>query len=210
MYTVEGFLTVMDKGGPVMWVIFAVAWLALVLLVERALRLHTWITQAKVEQQGLTSQRDYQPPRPNGRGVSPVAMLYHSLEWQDIHDHATLDKQIHAHLAELLPKLEGVLPTIAVLASLLPMLGLLGTVIGMIQVFESIAIAGTGDPRQMADGISQALLTTASGLIIAIPVVFFHHLLAKRLHILLSIVEQSVHVIRQRQPGIQEDVHEPG
>jgi len=78
---------------------------------------------------------------------------------------------------------------------LLPMLGLLGTVTGMINVFEVIALHGTGNPQEMAFGISQALLTTASGLVIAIPVIFFHHLLVQRLQMVLAATEQSLQVV---------------
>jgi len=78
---------------------------------------------------------------------------------------------------------------------LLPMLGLLGTVTGMIQVFEVIALQGTGDPQEMAHGISQALLTTASGLIIAIPVIFCHHLMVRQLRHVLAVTEQSMHAV---------------
>ena len=83
-------------------------------------------------------------------------------------------------------------------STLLPMLGLLGTVVGMINVFEVIALHGTGDPQEMANGISQALLTTASGLIIAIPVIFAHHLLVQRLQALLATTEQSLLVVMNR------------
>ena len=101
-------------------------------------------------------------------------------------------------MKELMPRLEGMLPTIAVLGSLLPMLGLLGTVVGMIEVFEVIALHGTGNPQEMANGISQALLTTASGLIIAIPVIFFHHLLVRHLRYLLALTEQSLLLVYHR------------
>jgi biopolymer transport protein ExbB len=97
-----------------------------------------------------------------------------------------------------MPKLEGTLPTIAVIGGLLPMLGLLGTVTGMINVFEVVAVHGTGNPQEMAYGISQALLTTASGLIIAIPVIFCHHLLSRRLRYTLAVTEQSLQHIQQR------------
>lgn len=204
----DAFLTMMDQGGPVMWVIFWVAWLAFILLVDRALRLRAWIKSAQVEQNGFKTDSLYQPPKPNGYSTSPIAMLYHALDWKEIRDLSDLDKQINAHLPEIMPKVSAVLPTIAVIASLLPMLGLLGTVLGMIQVFDVIATQGTGDPRLMADGIAQALLTTAGGLIIAIPVIFFHHLLAKQLHLLLSMVEQSIHLMRKRGDFGQVDRHE--
>lgn len=72
------------------------------------------------------------------------------------------------------------LPTVAVLAAVTPLLGLLGTVTGMIETFQSITLFGTGDPKLMSGGISQALITTQLGLSVAIPLVLFHSLLSGR------------------------------
>jgi len=69
---------------------------------------------------------------------------------------------------------------LATIGTISPLLGLLGTIVGMISAFESIARAGTGDPQVVAGGISTALLTTAGGLIIAIPSIIFHRYLAAR------------------------------
>ncbi|MFW2372652.1 MAG: MotA/TolQ/ExbB proton channel family protein, partial [Gammaproteobacteria bacterium] len=79
--------------------------------------------------------------------------------------------------------------------ALLPMLGLLGTVTGMINVFEVIALHGTGKPEEMASGISQALLTTASGLIFAIPVIFLHHLLSRKVNELMVTTSQTMQIL---------------
>jgi biopolymer transport protein ExbB len=87
-----------------------------------------------------------------------------------------LDEQ----LAEESSLLNRGLPTVAVLAAVSPLLGLLGTVTGMIETFQSITLFGTGDPKLMSGGISQALITTQLGLAVAIPLVLFHSLLAGR------------------------------
>lgn len=192
------FLDLMQRGGPVMWVIFATAWLSIILLIERALQIATWSSLALKDQSALNKDSHYQPVNGSKRRASPVAQIIHRIPWPEIGSKEDLSKQINIHLAELMPLLEGRLPTIAVLGSLLPMLGLLGTVVGMINVFEVIALHGTGNPQEMASGISQALLTTASGLIIAIPVIFFHHLLVARLRVLLAITEQSLLIIHNR------------
>jgi biopolymer transport protein ExbB len=78
------------------------------------------------------------------------------------------------------------LPTVAVLAAVSPLLGLLGTVTGMIETFQSITLFGTGDPKLMSGGISQALITTQLGLAVAIPLVLFHSLLAGRVNRLVE------------------------
>jgi biopolymer transport protein ExbB len=87
-----------------------------------------------------------------------------------------LDEQ----LAEESSALNRGLPTVAVLAAVSPLLGLLGTVTGMIETFQSITLFGTGDPKLMSGGISQALITTQLGLAVAIPLVLFHSLLVGR------------------------------
>lgn len=179
-----------------MWVIFVTAWLAIILLIERGISLHVMLREARADHLKFKQLHDYQPSAK--KGGSPIARLFRQLNWKEIHHHEDLAKQFNSHLAEMVPKLEGTLPTIAVIGTLLPMLGLLGTVVGMIEVFDVIALHGTGNPQEMAHGISQALLTTASGLIIAIPVIFFHHLLVQRLGLLLGVTERCIHIIQER------------
>ena len=81
-----------------------------------------------------------------------------------------LDEKIQAYI----PKIESRVAAIKLIATVAPLLGLLGTVIGMIETFQSIQIFGTGDPKLMAGGISQALVTTILGLIVAAPLLFLH------------------------------------
>jgi biopolymer transport protein ExbB len=89
--------------------------------------------------------------------------------------------------AELLEKNVGVL---SVIAQITPLLGLLGTVQGMIKVFNKIVSIGVGDPSQLADGISVALVTTAAGLTVAIPTLIGHHYLIARANDLTSEMQQ--------------------
>jgi biopolymer transport protein ExbB len=85
----------------------------------------------------------------------------------------TIDDSSKAYVTRFLPILNTV-------GNVSPLLGLLGTITGMITAFESIASSGTGDPRVVAGGISQALLTTATGLIIAIPAIIFYRFLGHK------------------------------
>jgi biopolymer transport protein ExbB len=71
-------------------------------------------------------------------------------------------------------ELERFLNTLGTIAGITPLLGLLGTVVGMIKVFSSIMVHGVGDPNELAGGISEALITTAAGLTVAIPSFFFY------------------------------------
>ncbi len=85
----------------------------------------------------------------------------------------TIDDSSRAYVTRFLPILNT-------LGNVSPLLGLLGTIMGMIIAFESIASSGTGDPRVVANGISQALITTATGLIIAIPAIVFYRYLGHK------------------------------
>ena len=97
------------------------------------------------------------------------------------------------------PALQRGLALLKLLAAVAPLLGLLGTVTGMILTFQSITLFGTGDPKLMAGGISQALVTTVLGLIVAIPLLFSHTLLASRSRTLIQILdEQSAGLIARQ------------
>ncbi|WP_444678040.1 MotA/TolQ/ExbB proton channel family protein [Halomonas sp. E19] len=98
---------------------------------------------------------------------------------------ARLDEAV---LAEL-PRLERGQPLVKLLAAVAPLLGLLGTVTGMIVTFQAITVFGTGDPQLMAGGISQALVTTVLGLVTAVPLLFVHTALAGRSRHLAGQVE---------------------
>ncbi|MGL4867671.1 MAG: MotA/TolQ/ExbB proton channel family protein, partial [Cetobacterium sp.] len=73
-----------------------------------------------------------------------------------------------------------------------PMIGLLGTVTGMIEAFGKIAVSGAGDPNAVAGGISQALLTTAAGLIIAIPSIIAYNIFNKKIELISLEVEKII------------------
>ncbi|MGF1483160.1 MAG: MotA/TolQ/ExbB proton channel family protein [Opitutales bacterium] len=89
------------------------------------------------------------------------------------------------------PYLERFLPFLAITAAASPLLGLLGTVVGMIKTFQLITIFGTGDARSLSSGISEALITTALGLIVAIPVLILHGLLARMAKRKVGLLEQG-------------------
>jgi biopolymer transport protein ExbB len=82
-------------------------------------------------------------------------------------------------LAEV-PRINKHLPLLKIIAAVAPLMGLLGTVTGMIVTFQAITLFGAGDPRLMAGGISQALITTVLGLCVAIPMLLLHNLVQGR------------------------------
>ncbi len=85
-----------------------------------------------------------------------------------------MKESIHETGRQVAHKLERFLNTLGTIANITPLLGLLGTVLGMIKVFAAIVSHGVGDPTILAGGISEALITTAAGLTVAIPCVIFH------------------------------------
>jgi biopolymer transport protein ExbB len=93
-----------------------------------------------------------------------------------------------AALAEM-PKLNQFLSTISVIGTMMPILGLLGTVSGMISTFEVITVKGTGDPKALAGGISEALITTQTGLIFALPIILLHTFLQNRVEYFVNRME---------------------
>ncbi|WP_147820762.1 MotA/TolQ/ExbB proton channel family protein [Salidesulfovibrio onnuriiensis] len=94
-------------------------------------------------------------------------------------------------LLKELPMLERFLPTLNVLAAVAPLLGLLGTVTGMINTFQIITLYGTGDPRMMSGGISEALVTTQLGLAVAVPIMILHHVLERRVDKIIGDMEEK-------------------
>lgn len=125
-------------------------------------------------------------PETNPR--SPLGRLKQIVEKQKTERDEAIALRLDEQLAEESSLLNRGLPTVAVLAAVSPLLGLLGTVTGMIETFQSITLFGTGDPKLMSGGISQALITTQLGLAVAIPLVLFHSLLSGRANRLVEIL----------------------
>lgn len=106
-------------------------------------------------------------------------------------DLETLEMKLDEAVLKELPQLEKGLSIVKLLAAVAPLLGLLGTVTGMIATFQSITLFGTGDPKLMAGGISQALITTVLGLVAAIPLLFMHNILNGRSREMIQVLDQQ-------------------
>lgn len=183
------FKYIIRAGGIVMWPLLIIAVAALLLCIERVIYL--WRipmrTDKVMRELGKSiSDGDFeacaQICRDNQR--MPLCIVAKDV-LGGFKRHAQVTKEL---LEDLLdesilketPKLERFLTTLATLGAVSPLLGLLGTVTGMIHTFQSITLFGTSDPRLLAGGISEALLTTQVGLSIAIPVLLVHHFLSRR------------------------------
>lgn len=108
------------------------------------------------------------------RGSSPLGRILAAGLVNRNHSKEVMKESIEEVGRQVVLELERYLNTLGTVASISPLLGLLGTVIGMIEVFSVIVTAGVGDPGVLAGGISKALITTAAGLSVAIPSLMFH------------------------------------
>lgn len=113
-------------------------------------------------------------------------------------------EEVGRHVAH---DLERFLNTLGTIASITPLLGLLGTVIGMIKVFAVITTHGVGDPSILADGISTALITTAAGLSVAIPSLMFHRYFRGKVDDLIVTMEQEALKMVEVMQGLRERDH---
>ena len=149
------------QGGPIGYLIILLGLFGIAFACLRGWQLHS--EYHRIQQQRL---RLAEPRSDNALGR--IALIYRK-HFKDM-DADALEDRIHEAISEELPAFIRGLNLLRVLAVIAPLLGLLGTVTGMIQTFQDITLFGTGDPRMMAGGISQALVTTALGLSAAVPV----------------------------------------
>lgn len=117
-------------------------------------------------------------------------MLQTGYEARELH-RDILEERMYETITEVQPKLERFLPFLAITAAAAPLMGLLGTVIGMIKTFNLITVFGTGDAKSLSSGISEALVTTELGLTIAIPALVIHGLLSRMAKHKVASMEQA-------------------
>ncbi|MET0026528.1 MAG: MotA/TolQ/ExbB proton channel family protein [Candidatus Thiodiazotropha sp.] len=121
------------------------------------------------------------------------------------HDKDVMKEAIEEVGRQVVHELERYLNTLGTIASISPLLGLLGTVIGMIKVFSVIVTAGVGDPGVLAGGISEALITTAAGLSVAIPSLMFHRYFSGLIDLLVIGMEEQALKLVELIHGQRED-----
>ena len=177
-----------EQGGLVGYIILAVGAVALLLSLERIISLT--LIRTKVNSQLKSSTiKDNNP-------------LGRVLKVRDKYPHADVEA-LELHLTEAIlgemPKLSRFLTIIKIISVVAPLMGLLGTVTGMIVTFQQITLFGTGDPKLMAGGISTALVTTVLGLVVAIPTTLLYAMLNTRSkNIVYILQEQASGVIAER------------
>ena len=143
---------------------------------------------------GRAIRKQLKSSEPNeGNPLGRVMKTYFDDQEQDTE---TLELKLDEAILKETPRIEYGLSFIKILAAIAPLLGLLGTVTGMIQTFQAITLFGTGDPKLMAGGISTALITTVMGLVVAIPLVLLHSYLNGKSNALVQVLdEQSIGLV---------------
>ena len=106
-------------------------------------------------------------------------------------DLETLELKMGEAVMREVPRINQGLSFLKIIAAVAPLMGLLGTVTGMIITFQSIVLFGAGDPKMMAGGISQALVTTVLGLTVAIPTLLMHSLVQTKAKYITDVLEQE-------------------
>jgi len=168
------------QGGPVGNVIIALGLIGLLFSLWKGFVLFT---------RGRAIKRQLkQSEGSDNNALGRVIKVYQDDPDQDVE---TLELKLDEAILRETAPMEAGLPLIKVLYVIAPLVGLLGTVVGMILTFQQITLFGTGDPRMMANGISMALITTVLGLVVAIPLTIIHSLLHSRARALIQILEEQ-------------------
>lgn len=193
-------LELFKAGGWLMFPLFACSVIAIGIIAERFWSLQTrriappqlitqiwqWLRYNQVDQDRIKS---LQKNSPLGRILAAGLMDRNAA--RDITKESIEDTGRH-----VTAMMEKNLNTLGTIAAISPLIGLLGTVVGMIKVFAAITTSGVGNPETLAGGISEALITTAAGLVVAIPsVIFYRYFRGKINHLVVNMEEQAMQLI---------------
>jgi biopolymer transport protein ExbB len=168
-----------EQGGFVGYVIIFIGFIGVLISLERLIVLT--LTSRKVQKQ-LKSKKP---------GDNPLGRIMQVYEQNPDVGTETLELKLDEAILKEMPRIQRGLAALALLAAVSPLLGLLGTVTGIIETFQSITLYGTGDPRVMSGGISQALVTTVMGLLVAIPLLLFHSFLSSKSNALVQVLDEK-------------------
>lgn len=175
-----------DQGGIIGYIIiYGLGPLSLLLILGSGMVLV--VTRSKVKAQIRSDEANEDNP------LGRVLSVYDNNRTVDVE---TLELKLDEAILKEIPALERFLTMIKVIAAISPLMGLLGTVTGMINTFQAMTLFGTGDPKLMAGGISQALVTTVLGIVVALPTLFLHSIVSGwSKGIIHTLEEQSAGII---------------
>ncbi|MGD8835065.1 MAG: MotA/TolQ/ExbB proton channel family protein [Desulfobacteraceae bacterium] len=170
------------KGGPIVWPILFILGVGILIVIERVI----FLVRKRLDAEGLirniealSKDNDWQACEQacDRHTMTPVARVIRAGIRCCGMKREEMENALQEAILKEIPPMERFLSTLGMLAAIAPLLGLLGTVTGMIDTFHVITMHGTGDPRLMSGGISEALVTTMLGLSVAIPLMLSQTLL---------------------------------
>ncbi len=194
--TEKGLEETVAKGGIIAWIILGIGLLATLIGLERlfvlvrARKAGDRLFTRLLEHANADRMEECQTILHKKRQVPTYRVLKRIMEFSNS-DKEVLENAAEEAVMKEMPRLERFLPTLGVLYAIAPLLGLLGTVTGMINTFQVISAFGTGDPKMMSGGISEALITTQLGLAVAVPIMLFHHYLERKVDKVLANMEEK-------------------
>jgi biopolymer transport protein ExbB len=181
--TVEEFF---HEGKEVGYAITVLLIIGCIIALERLIVLGSMTSKIKAQEKNLDTPNTNNP-------LGRLLQIYHDNKSVDAE---TLELKLDEGILRETPQVDRGINLIKMFAAIAPLMGLLGTVIGMIMTFQTITLFGTGDPKIMAGNISLALVTTALGLICALPLILIHSVVAgKAKSVLQKLDEQSAGLI---------------
>jgi biopolymer transport protein ExbB len=169
------------QGGAIGYIILGLGVFAVLLAVARYVTLMLESRRIRRQLADMSNPGD-------DNALGRILLAYKALSTPDIE---TLELKMGESVLKEVPRINRHLPLLKIVAAVAPLLGLLGTVTGMIITFQAITLFGAGDPRLMAGGISQALITTVLGLSVAIPVLLLHNIVQSRARLLTDILQHE-------------------
>lgn len=182
----------LEKGGPLVWPILLVSVWAFGLILERFFYLRRAKKRYQIQSSAFFKAYDEEGPQQalaalqSAQGLVPEILLE---AWDPKHNPAAAEKGVEEVLSRHLPKLDKSISTIGTLGSLEPMIGLLGTISGMIVSFGALHASGGGDLAEISGGLSVAMINTQLGLCTALPILFAHNFIRNRHRETLSVLQ---------------------
>ncbi|GIX21662.1 MAG: flagellar motor protein MotA [Gammaproteobacteria bacterium] len=169
-----------QQGGVIGYIIIAFGIIGLILAIVRWLALR-----------GIAARVERQIADPNPADDNPLGRILKVYQQNKSVDTETLELKLSEAILKETPQIVKGVGFLKIIAVVAPLLGLLGTVTGMINTFQAITLFGAGDPKLMAGGISQALVTTMLGLWVAIPMTLLHSIVNTRSRNLIHVLEEQ-------------------
>ncbi len=185
-------------GGPIVYPILLIAFAAIFLIIYKVVYLH----RLHGNTDRIMGEVTENAARGNWQACEEIVDRHKGQQWPVVRvlkaglgarneSRETLESVLQESILRELPGVQRGIAILAVLGAVAPLMGLLGTVTGMIDTFRIITLFGTSDPKLMSGGISEALVTTELGLVVAIPIMLFHTLLSRRSDHLIGDMEEK-------------------